>query len=136
MLTNELKKLEHEEYGLAEALEEARTLKKCLIIRDKDIEKLVKSANEIQAKLDEITDQNWVLRYRLKFVSVHKMFSLIYRFIIKNLFRERLGLGADSEIDVRRMSEIRTSERHRSEVLLKQIAALEAERLTLKLEVK
>ncbi|KAF4522840.1 hypothetical protein B566_EDAN008102, partial [Ephemera danica] len=111
MLRNDLQQLERGELGLAEALVELRALKNDILLRDKDIECLVKTTNDLQTKLDDLTDQNLVLR-------------------------GRLGLSCESEVDTKEISVHKTLERKKSEALMERITSLEAERVALKLEIR
>jgi len=61
-LSTQLQKLEKGEFGLPEALAEARELKRSLAVRDADIVRLIKTTNQLQTSLDELSDQNLALR--------------------------------------------------------------------------
>jgi hypothetical protein len=64
-LSTHLQKLEKGEFGLPEALAEARELKRCVLVRDADIARLIKTTNQLQNSLDELSDQNLALRFEI-----------------------------------------------------------------------
>ncbi|XP_059474825.1 centrosomal protein of 290 kDa-like [Neocloeon triangulifer] len=109
-LSTQIQKLEQGEFGLPEALAESREMKRNLAVRDAEIARLIKTTNQLQASLDEIADQNLALR-------------------------ERFGI-ADEEVDISGVRDRRASERQRIESLLKQVAGLEQEKVTLKLQLR
>lgn len=64
-LSTHLQKLEKGEFGLPEALAEARELKRCVLVRDADIARLIKTTNQLQNSFDELSDQNLALRFEI-----------------------------------------------------------------------
>lgn len=126
-MSTQLQKLEKGEYGLPEALAEARELKRCVAVRDADIARLIKTTNQLQNSLDEISDQNLALRFERDL----NMYFLKINICGK---REKFGV-TEEEIDVSGVKERRASERQIIESLLKQVATLEQEKVSLKLQV-
>jgi hypothetical protein len=62
--------VEKGEFGLPEALAEARELRRNLAVRDADIARLIKTTNQLQNNLDELSDQNLALRFVIKIIAI------------------------------------------------------------------
>ncbi|KAM8821060.1 centrosomal protein of 290 kDa [Eudromia elegans] len=102
-------------YGLEEAVDEIKDLKKQTKIRDHEIEILIREVNKLELKINDFLDENEELR-------------------------ERLGLEPKTMID---LSDLRNSKtlkqkqfRAENQILLKEIERLEEERIELKKQIR
>jgi centrosomal protein CEP290 len=59
----QLREYESGEYGLAEAVSEIKDLRQQCRIRDRQIEELVQTSNNLQAQASQLEEQNLALRY-------------------------------------------------------------------------